>query len=222
MDRDGNTLQKLTKGMNGEENRSSLVIIQRDQEIVTGKDRAAHCFIDSFEQVSNNTIPNNRKQQVHDEIKNHETDQDPPECMNCPFSTKGFKEAMKTLKDLKSGSDKITNEMLEYLGTKANPKLLGIFNNSWKTGHVPQSWREADMVPIHKKDKDQANTDSYRPIRLTSCVDKLMERLINTRLVWHPEKNNNLTPRAGRLSAAPFYLGPGGLNRPQDRGWLPG
>ena len=89
-------------------------------------------------------IPNNRKQQVHDEIKNHQTDQDPPEYMNCPLNTKEFEEALKTLKDKKSpGPDKITNEMLEHLGTKAKSKLLGIFNNSWKTGdvHCPEDRR---------------------------------------------------------------------------------
>ena len=95
------------------------------------------------------------KQHVHDEIKNHKTDQDPPEYMNCPFNTEEFEEALKTLKDKESpGPDKITNKMLEHHGTKAKSKLLGIFNNSWKTGHVPQSWREADIVPIHKKGKD--------------------------------------------------------------------
>ena len=181
--------------MNDEDTKSSPVMIQRDQETVTGKS-AANCFIDSYEQVSNILIPNNKEQQVHDEIKNHPTDQDSPEYMNCPFNTKEFEEALKTLKDKKSpGPDKITNEVLELLGTKAKSKLLGIFNNSWKTGHVLQSWREADMVPIHKKGKDRANTDSYRPISLASCVGKLMERMINTRLVWHLEKNNIITPK---------------------------
>ena len=67
MDRDGNKLWKLTKAMNDEDTKSSPVMIQRDQETVTGKS-TANCFIDSCEQVM---IPNNRKQQVHDEIKNH-------------------------------------------------------------------------------------------------------------------------------------------------------
>ena len=129
-DRDGNKLWKLTKGMNDEDTKSSPVMIQRDQETETGKS-AANCFIGSYEQVSNIMIPNNRKQQVHDEIKNHQTDQDSPEYMNCPFNTKEFEEALKTLKDKKSrGSDKITNEMPEHLGSKAKPKLLGISNNS--------------------------------------------------------------------------------------------
>ena len=84
--------------------------------------------------------------------------------------------------------------MREHLGTKEKSKLLGIFSNRWKTGHVPQSRREADMLPIHKKGKDRANTGSYCPISLTSYMDKLMERLINIRLVWYLEKNKIITP----------------------------
>ena len=68
MDRDGNKLWKLTKAMNDEDTKSSPVMIQRDQETLTGKS-AANCFIDSYEQVSNIMIPNNRKQQVHDETR---------------------------------------------------------------------------------------------------------------------------------------------------------
>ena len=164
-------------------------MIQRDQETVTGKEAASY-FIDSYEHVSNITTPNNRKQQVHDEIKNHHADQDPPEYTNGPFNKRSFKEALKTLKDKKSdGPDKITNEILEHFGTKAKSKLLGIFNNSCKRGHVPQSLREADMVLIHKTGKVRTNTDRYRPIGLTSYVGTFMERLFNTRLEYHPEKN---------------------------------
>ena len=64
--------------MNDEDTKSSPVMIRTDQETVTGKN-AANCFIDSYEQVSNIMIPNNRKQKVHDEIKKHQIDQDPPE-----------------------------------------------------------------------------------------------------------------------------------------------
>ena len=101
LDRDGNKLWKLTKAMNDEETRSPPVMIQRDKEILTGKS-AAYCFIDTYEQVRNIMIPNKMKQQEHDEIKNHQTDQDPPEYTNCPFNTKEFKEALITLKDMKS------------------------------------------------------------------------------------------------------------------------
>ena len=50
------------------------------------------------------------------------------------------------------------------------------------------------MVPIYKKGKERSKTTSYLPISLTSCVGKLMERLINSSLVWHLEKRNILIP----------------------------
>ena len=80
--------------------------------------------------------------------------------------------------------------MIKQLGKKAKTAMLDIFNLSWKTGHVPQIWREANMIPIHKKGKDKLKTSSYRPISLTSCVGKVMERMINPRLMWHLETNN--------------------------------
>jgi ribonuclease HI len=194
LDKDGNKLWKLTKAMNDEETRSAPVMIEKDQEIVTGQ-TAANCFVDNYEQVSNISVPEDRKHQVHEAMKNHQGNKDPPEYMNRPFTMKEFEEAIKTLNDKKSpGPDKITNEMLEHLGSRAKSKLLKVFNNSWKTGHVPQCWRDADMVPVHKKGKSRMSRDSYRPISLTSCVGKLMERMINTRLVWHLEKNNIITP----------------------------
>ena len=80
--------------------------------------------------------------------------------------------------------------MLLHLGPKSNFKLLQIFNNSWKTGNIPQSWREATMIPILKKGKNKKDVNSYRPISLLSCTGKLLERMVNTRLTWHLENNN--------------------------------
>ena len=155
MDRDGNKLCKLAKTMNDEETRSSSVMIQKDQETLTQK-KAANCFIDSYQQVSNIMIPENRKQQENDRIKNDQDDLDPPECMNRPFSPKEFEEALKTWKDKKSpGPDKITNEMLEHLGTKAKSKPVGFFNNSWKTGRVPQSWKKLTWYPFTRRAKTE-------------------------------------------------------------------
>ena len=43
------------------------------------------------------------------------------------------------------------------------------------------------MIPIWKKGKDKGKTTSYRPISLTSCVSKTMERIINLRMKWYLE-----------------------------------
>ena len=55
------------------------------------------------------------------------------------------------------------------------------------------------MIPVHKKSKDKSKAESYRPISLTRCVGKLMERLINTRLMWHLEDKKHITPEQAAL-----------------------
>jgi hypothetical protein len=56
--------------------------------------------------------------------------------------------------------------------------MLDTFNKSWREGVCPHSWRDAVIVPIFKPGKPQGQLDSYRPIALTSCLAKVMERMV--------------------------------------------
>ena len=49
------------------------------------------------------------------------------------------------------------------------------------------------VIPIPKPGKDPTNHTSYRPIALTSCICKAMERMINCRFVWYLESHKLLT-----------------------------
>jgi len=42
--------------------------------------------------------------------------------------------------------------------------------------------------------RDKTDPSSYRPLALTSCLWKVMERMINNRLVWYLEKSKLVTP----------------------------
>ncbi len=68
--------------------------------------------------------------------------------------------------------------------------LLEVFNLIWENDTFPKYWTEAITIPIPKPNKDPVNPTNYRPIALTSCVCKTMERMINKRLVWYLETNN--------------------------------
>lgn len=59
---------------------------------------------------------------------------------------------------------------------------------------LPQSWKEALILPIKKPGKDPSKPASYRPIAFTSHVGKVMERMITDRLVYFLEKEGKLTP----------------------------
>ena len=115
--------------------------------------------------------------------------------MTDPFSTKELKDALKKMKTKKApGPDRITGEMLKHLGACSRAVLLQIFNHSWIKGVVPAVWKEAIVIPVPKKEKDKKNPRSYRPISLLSCVGKLLERMINRRLINHLESNNVPSP----------------------------
>jgi len=102
---------------------------------------------------------------------------------------------LKKLKKKKSpGADGITNEMLKQLGHRAKNTLLYIFNLSLHSGKFPSKWNDAHIIPIFKNGKEKSKPESYRTISLLSCTGKLLERIINKRLVWHLESNNLLVP----------------------------
>ncbi|UYV84355.1 K02A2.6-like [Cordylochernes scorpioides] len=48
------------------------------------------------------------------------------------------------------GSDGIHGRMISNLGKNGKERLLYIFNNSWKTGKLPQDWKTAKIIPIKK------------------------------------------------------------------------
>ena len=68
-----------------------------------------------------------------------------------------------------------------------------IFNHIWLTQDFPTSWKTAIIIPIPKPDKLLSDPGSYRPIALTSCLCKTMERMVNCRLIWYLERHMVIT-----------------------------
>ena len=61
-----------------------------------------------------------------------------------------------------------------------------------ETMSIPNSWRLANITPLHKKGPKRT-VSNYRPISLTSVVCKTMETFVRDRLMDHMEKNNLFT-----------------------------
>ena len=70
----------------------------------------------------------------------------------------------------------------------AQAKGNEILNKIWISADLPQQWRSATVIPIPKPNKDHTDPLSYQPIALISCLCKVLERMINTRLIWYLEK----------------------------------
>ena len=90
------------------------------------------------------------------------------------------------------GPDQTHYEILCHLPIETHHILLDIINETWKSDIFPESWREALIISIPKPGKDHFNPLNYRPIALTICICKTVERMANEHLVWYLEKNGLL------------------------------
>ena len=111
---------------------------------------------------------------------------------NKKFTMRGLKRSLKKSNNSSPGPDQIHYEILRHLPIETLHILLDIINKTWKSGTFPESWREALIISIPKPGKDHFNPLNYRPIALTSCICKTVERMVNERLVWYLEKNGLL------------------------------
>ena len=89
-----------------------------------------------------------------------------------------------------AGSDNIPPSFLKALGPLALQELLSIFNSSFPFAHCPRIWRLATIIPLFKTGKSPSEVASFHPINLTSCVFKLLERILADRLYYIAETNN--------------------------------
>ena len=90
-----------------------------------------------------------------------------------------------------TGPDEIHYQMLKHLPENSLETLLNIFDYIWTTGKFPEDWTYETIKPFPKPGKDPA-ANNYRPIALTSCLCKTLERMINKRLTWFLESNNHI------------------------------
>ena len=115
------------------------------------------------------------------------------EFYNKAFSTDELKSSLNRAHDTAEGPDKIHYQLLKHLPADSMSLLLDIYNYIWQSGDFPPCWSEATVIPIPKPGKDHSDPNNYRPISLTRCVCKTLERMINDRLIWYLEHNNILT-----------------------------
>lgn len=89
------------------------------------------------------------------------------------------------------GSDGVTNKMLRNLDDSSITALTAYFNHFWEQGNLPPTWKHAKITLIPKPGKP-LTIEHLRPISLTSCVGKVMEHVILTRLTNHINRTEAL------------------------------
>ena len=87
------------------------------------------------------------------------------------------------------GPDRLHYAFFRSLHEQQLQAILAMINYIWRQGHLPDEWKHSVVIPLLKPGKPRENPDSYRPIQLTSCFCKIMERMVTQRLSWYVEQN---------------------------------
>jgi len=88
--------------------------------------------------------------------------------------------------------------MIQRLPKSAVKMILKFYNIVWHKGTIPLDFKHGIIIPILKPNKSLQEATSYRPICLTSCLEKIMERMVTDRLTYYLEYNKGLTKSAFR------------------------
>lgn len=91
------------------------------------------------------------------------------------------------------GLDGLSVQYIKTIKDHVTSPLAAIINNSLTTGTVPDAWKSAAVVPIHKGGETNS-PNNFRPISLLPVFSKILERVVNKRLVRYLESNNILSP----------------------------
>ena len=91
-----------------------------------------------------------------------------------------------------TGSDGISPRLLKAAGVSIVPSLTRLINLSLSLNRVPDMWKNANIIPLHKKeDKDKLN--NYRPVSILPVPSKILERIIFKHVYNFFHEHNLLT-----------------------------
>ena len=104
-----------------------------------------------------------------------------------------IKEVIDSLDPKKApGLDKITNKIIKLIFPAISSLLLWLFNTSLLYGIFPNDWKTATISMLPKPKKDKKNPANYRPLSLTSCLGKCLEKIVTKRIYTWAESNNKI------------------------------
>lgn len=183
---------RISKGIRGKYSKNIGKLQLNNTELTTNEQKA-NAIADTFEKAHNLTVDlqhsidtkvNRFNKQL---IQDTEINED-ARTYTTPNEIKSVITKLKTSKA--PGFDGIQNILLKQLPERALILLTMLINGCFRIGYFPEPFKCAKILPIQKPGKDPKLTTSYRPISLLSCLGKLFERIIYSRLSEFSFNNN--------------------------------
>ena len=188
-EKSSNELWKIVETLDGcPDTNSPNEALSHKGRLITSNKKKADVFMQHYASVSKLKLDKNDRATNRDLKKR--LSKAPPTAEAPKFNLQELRRAIGKMKAKgAAGPDDIPPSFLKALGPKALTTLLDIFNSSFHLANCPQVWKNAIIIPLLKSGKPAGELKSYRPISLTSCVVKLLERMVADRLMFLAESN---------------------------------
>ena len=103
-----------------------------------------------------------------------------------PPSFDEVEKAILSLKDNKAaGPDNIPAEVIKYGECALHRRLFNFILDCWSAKCLPQQWKNANIILVHKQKGDRAECGNSHGISLLSVAGKVMAKIMITRLLEH-------------------------------------
>ena len=182
---------KKIKAIKSTYTRGNFPIINDGKIIADGKEKANAIgkFLTANGKCNHKLIIDKTDKEIGEAFQNKDQ-----ELYNTEITEMEIIEAIQIAKETTAGEDQVTNTLLKNLPSSIIRELQSLYNQSFATGVVPESWKHSTVIPILKPEKPREELTSYRPISLLSCVGKTMERVLQRRLEYVAETRQSLKP----------------------------
>ena len=108
---------------------------------------------------------------------------------NIKITEDELRKVINSFKHRAPGKDGITKHHLVNLPPNMIKNLNNIINSTINLGHIPAAWKESIMVMLPKPGKSPRQVENYRPISLLNLPSKVLEKIVNTRLLAFIDEN---------------------------------
>ena len=172
------------------------LLVDEDGNLVDDSNKTSNIFAEAFSRVSsgdNYTTQFQRHQLIKErQPLNFSESARSRATYNENFTMKELENALASVGETSPGLDGIAYSMIKNSHRSLRAQILQTFNEIFQKGVFPDAWRIAAIIPIPKPNKDHSTPLNFRPISLTSCLCKLLEKMVNSRLMWFLERNECL------------------------------
>lgn len=190
------TVWNKVKKIQGKNSFTEITHLTYKNKSITNSQDIAEAFTDYFKRNSDDDLYDKDFLEYKHNEEQHEIEIDYSNNneLNDPINIYELTETLKNIKNSSPGPDDIPIMFLQNMPEKAKAHLLYIYNTIFSNHTFPTIWRKAIIIPIPKANQNKGEIKSYRPIALTCGMCKILERILNNRLIWFLEQHHRISP----------------------------